>query len=126
MKKTIVVLVISLIGFLSCERYIPYQIGIDNKTNDTIKVYFLNNAIYTQGVDSVICFPNSKKIYFNHSGRSSKYNCYTGINKNEVITSTSSGRNLKKDMTNLNNWECEGSYETGWFMTFVITEEDLE
>lgn len=126
MKKNNLIFSILLILFSCGDVYVPYQIGIDNKTNDTVKIYFFGNSAYTQGVDSVICLPNTKTVYSDHSGRALKDGCYTGINKDEVIVMTNNGKNLKKDIANLSNWECIGSYSAGWIMIFIIVDSDLE
>ena len=68
-----------------------------------------------------------KKVLHEAEGRMMKNGCgYTGIKENEVNISTTSGRELRKDIWNIDNWECRGAQKDGWNLTFIVTEEDLE
>lgn len=104
-----------------------YDLTIINKTTDTIKFYFEGTTAYTQGKDSVIVYPLSENNYFHSEGRPVKNGCeYSGIYPNDVKVVLSSGKSLVKEISNINNWECKGNSKTGWKMTFVINENDLE
>ena len=128
MKKIIIVLIVLLIKFSSCgDVFVHYSLNVDNQTRDTIKIVFLDNSPYKMvNPDSLYFPPKHKKLLYGASGRVIEDGCYTGIKEKEIKVYTSSGRELRKDIWNVNNWECRGAKMEGWNMTFVITEYDLE
>jgi len=127
--KKIILLIIMLVGLWRCgDVWTPYMLNIDNQSNDTIRVQFLKNSPYLNiNSDSLFFTPDEQKMLYGAEGRATKDGCgYTGINKDEVLVTTNTGRVLTKEISDVNNWECSGSYKSGWTMTFVITENDLE
>ena len=128
MKQITIVLIVLLVGFSNCgDIFVPYYLNIDNQTNDTIKIVFLGKSPYlTINPDSLIFSPKRKKILYGAEGRVIKDGCYTGIKKDEIMVYISSGKELQKDIWNINNWECSGIRKKGWELNFVITEDDLE
>jgi len=127
MKKTILILLIAL-GVIGCDPYVSYYLYIDNRSEDTIKIVFLEKSPYLMiNPDSLVFYPNSKKMLWGAEGTPSRDGCsYTGINKDEVEFVISSNKKLKKEIWNIKNWNCSGSYNNGWTKTFTINEEDLE
>lgn len=125
-KKTIFIFIIAFI--CSCgDVNIMYDLTIVNKTSDTIILYFTGTTAYTQGRDSVIVYPLSENNYFHSEGRPVEDACgYTGIYPSDVKVVTASGKSLTKEISNVNNWQCDGNSKIGWKMTFVINESDLK
>jgi hypothetical protein len=125
MKKIILIL---LFGFSNCDPYVPYYLNIDNRTTDTIKIVFLGNSPYIMiNSDSLIFPPKYKKMLWGTEGHPTKDGCsYTGIKKDEIGIYTFSGKKLRKEIWDIKNWDCIGSYDNGWEQTFIITEDDLE
>ena len=122
-------IIVILVEFSSsCDVFTPYHLNIDNQTSDTLKIVFLGKSPYIMvSPDSLIFPPKHKKMLYGAVGRAIKDGCdYTGIKEDEIKVNTSSGRELRKVIGNVDNWDCKGSYKHGWDMTFVITENDLE
>lgn len=126
MKKIIFIFIIAIM--CGCgDVYTSYDLTIVNKTTDTIKFYFTGTTAYTQGKDSVIVYPLSENNYFHLEGHPTKNACdYNGIYPNDVRVVVSNGKSLVKEISNIDNWECEGNRKIGWKMTFVINDSDLE
>jgi hypothetical protein len=101
---------------------------IDNRTGETIKIEFNEKSPYRIiNADYLFFSPNSKKMLYGAVGPASKDGCsYTGIKEGQVVIYTLSGRKLKKNIWDITNWDCVGSFNKGWEQTFVITENDLE
>lgn len=122
--KCIMLLTALLIVVSGCDIFAPYILIIDNQTNDTIGISFSEKSPYN-GIREVL--PESIGVLYEAEGRATKNGCgYTGINEGEIDIQTSSGRTLKKEIWDVNNWNCNGSFRGGWNLTFVITEDDLE
>ena len=128
MKKIVFIIIIVATICFSCDFYALHSLSIDNQTNDTIKIVFVGKSPYKMMVEDSLYFPPlQKKAVYEIFAPSIRNGCdYTGIKKEEIEINTSSGRILKKDIWSVNNWDCKGSFSTGWKQTFVITEEDLE
>ena len=120
--------VLTALCFGCGDRDVPYTLHIDNQTGDTIKIVFLEGSPYKMiNPDSLYFSPKQKRLLYGAEGNPIRNGCdYTGINENEVEIHTSSGRKLQKDIWNVQNWKCEGARKSGWHLTFVITENDLE
>lgn len=118
---------IVILGFWGCDIYAPYQMYIDNQTEDTIEVIFLEGSPYSMIDPSYLTFPpRTKKIFYDIEATATKHGCdYTGINEGGVEVHASSGRKLLKNIWDINNWNCQGSFRGGWTQTFIITEADL-
>jgi hypothetical protein len=124
-----IVFIVMIAVFSGCgDKYAPYTVNIDNKTKDSLKIIFSGESPYINiNQDSLIFPPMSKKLLYMAYGRLMKNGCdYTGIIEEECEVFTSSGRRLKKEIWNVNNWDCNGCFECGWTMNFVIIEDDLE
>ena len=128
MKKIIILLLVVVIKFSSsCDFYTPYHLIIDNQTSDTLKISFLGKSPYVMiNPDSLVFPPKHKKVLYEATGAASKDGCYTGIKEDGIKIYISSGKVLQKNIWNVNNWNCNGSFKNGWDMTFVVTENDLE
>ena len=129
MKKTAyIIYIIIAVVCLSCDIYVNYDMYIDNQTSDTIQIVFLDKSPYaTIDPDSLFFPPLHKKLLYCGAGAPVKNGCnYTGIREEEIKVYSSSGKRLRKDIWNVNNWDCNGSYKQGWEMIFVIREDDLE
>ena len=126
MKKLFTLLTI-IILLLSCGEYSDYQLVIDNRSSETIKIFFTETTAYTNGADSVISLPNSQNIYYNAIGRKMKDSgCDPQINENEVTIKISNNKTLIKDISNKENWDCEtNKHHTYWKLIFIITPDDL-
>jgi len=128
MKKLTIVLIVLLIVFWGCDFYGFHSLSVDNRTNDTIKVVFIDKSPYKMIVepDSLYFPPLQKKMFYGVLAGATRYGCdYTGIKKDEIEIYTLSGKKLKKDIWNVNNWDCKGSFRSGWEKTFIIIEDDL-
>jgi hypothetical protein len=127
--KTIAILLISIVCF-RCEYRAIYTMYIDNRTEETVKIEFNEKSPYSKIYvypDSLFFPPNSKKMLYGTEGWATKDGCsYTGIKEDHVFIYTLSGRKLKKNIWDVTNWDCVGSFNKGWEKTFVITENDLE
>jgi len=126
MKKIIFVIV--AVAFFACDFKSEYSMCIDNQTNDTIKIVFLDKSPYKMlNPDNLFFPPMQKKLVYNTVGSSTRNGCnYTGIKEGEVMVYISSGKTLRKEIYNVNNWICSGSFHGGWKKIFIITEDDLE
>jgi hypothetical protein len=123
--KEIILLLITSAGLISCgDEYISYKLYMDNQTNDTINISF------TSKNHTIVCLPHSVSLIYGTEGRVvSNFECNPQLFKNsksEIKITTNTGKILKKDIFNNNNWECSGDKKKGWDMIFVITENDLE
>jgi hypothetical protein len=127
MKKKVIVVIAFVIGFWGCDYSSFLSLNIDNQTNDTIKIVFSEISPYYKTVnsDSLIFYPKCKKMFYGIETMELKA-CYTGIKENEIKVYTSSGRKLRKDIWDINNWICNEGYYRDWEVIFVITEEDLQ
>lgn len=129
MKTFIVLLSVLIVGLTSCEKYIEYQNIIDNRSSDTISVYFQGTTAYVQQTDTVIALPYTKTVYYQAMGRTiptRNRTCNPQISGNETTIATSSGRKLIKDITSKQNWMCEtDDNSTFWKQIFLINESDL-
>ena len=114
MKKIIVILVL-LLMFLSCDPYVPYYLNIDNQTDDTIKIVFLGKSPYINIEPDSLYFPAKQtKMLWGTEGQPTSNGCdYTGIKKNEIEIFTFSGKKLRKEIWNVKNWKCDGSNKSG-------------
>jgi len=128
MKKAALLLITTIC--LNCgDVYVMYTMYIDNQTkDDTIKIVFLDKSPYTMIMPDYLFFPPMyKKLLYGAEGREIKNSCgYTGIKEEEVEVYSCSGKKIRKDIWNIDNWKCSGSKSEGWTLTFVITENDLE
>ena len=123
--KKIISITIAIVCF-SCDKYVPYTMYIDNQTNDTIQIVFLDKSPYKMlNADSLFFPPLQKKLFYNVEGDPMKEGCYTGIKEDEVKIVSVLGKSLRKDIWNVKNWICSGNFKDGWKMIFVITENDL-
>ena len=113
---------------VSCDIFVPHILNIDNRTNDTIRIRFSEESSYSKiFADSLVFLPQSKKLLYGVEGYQIRNGCdYTGIFKDQVKVELSSGKILTKDISDVANWNCSGSFRVGWEQTFVIEEEDLE
>ena len=116
---------------VSCVKYTPFALSVDNRTNDTIRIGFIEESPYsTIPIDSLVFPPQRFRILYmgNHALRPSENGCdYTGILKDQVEVEVYSGKVLTKEIWDVSNWDCVGSnYKNSWVQTFVIEEEDLE
>ena len=126
MKK--IIIIITVIVFYGCgDVFVPYTLNIDNASRDTIKIVFFEKSPYAKiNPDFLLFFPKQKKLLYGAEGHPVENGCdYTGILEEECKVYTSSGKTLRKEIWNVNNWGCKGSKKGGWEKTFVITEEDL-
>ena len=120
---------------ISCgDTYSLYTMSIDNKSNYNIllKVKEISDT-------TIICFANKETIIDEGWGESVKeISCQTPYvfreNMAEIIIDEGNKR-LIKDISDENNWNCEGkkgrsfmggSYYTKIKSTFVITDSDIE
>jgi hypothetical protein len=128
MRYIWIVLSVVVLGLISCDEYSDYQMIIDNRTNDTILILYKGNTSYTNGTDSVLVKPQSENMYYNSEGRTMKnWNCDPQVIRDEVIVKISGNKTLKKDISNMDNWNCEtDTNNTYWKMTFIITMDDIE
>lgn len=130
--KTTIAIIVSLVIFmclcLSCgDEYTTYTSSIDNQTSDTIYISFSGNTAYAQSRNSITCLPYVNNIYYKANGRIlKKIDCDPQISSDEVNIETSSGRSLKKDISDEDNWVCDGNNKDGWVMTFIVSESDIE
>ena len=103
---------------------------IDNQTSsDTIKIVFFDKSPYAMIFPDSLYFPPlRKKLLYGGGGRPEKDWCnYTRIKEDQIKIYSTSGKKIKKDIWNVNNWDCQESYKlSSWEKTFVITEDDLE
>jgi len=127
MKKIFIILLLFIIGLSSCgDVYTHYSLIVDNQSMDTIIIIFSGKSPYIMiNPDSLIFYPKHDKVLFETEGRAMKDGCYTGIKENEINIFALSGKKLQKDIWNVNNWNCSGSYKNDWKMTFIITDDDL-
>jgi len=131
MRKYLII--ITVIGFLNAcgDIWAPIKVGIDNQTSDTIQIKFLEkNSYYRIDSDSLIFVnPNQKTFLYQGIGQAIN-SCreFFKIEKDKLLINFSSGRALKKNLWDINNWNCKGSNtaEDGWTLIFVITESDLK
>ena len=125
--KKIIFIIILVVTCFSCGDTL-YTMYIDNQTSDSIQIVFLGKSPYIMITpDSLYFPPMQKRLLYGASGRASKDGCgYTGIKEEEIKISTFSGKKLRKEIWNVKNWDCNGSFKQGWEMNFVITENDLE
>ena len=104
--------------------------SIDNRSTDTIKIYFDGLTARTNGTDSVIALPNNETIYYSSDGwriKSKNHNCDPQISPNEVTTISSSGKILTRDISDKLYWTCETDKKnTFWKMIFIIEQSDLK
>ena len=125
--KKLAFAIITTICFSCGDSFVPYTLHIDNRTEDTIKIVFLDGSPYKMiNPDTLYFPPKQKKLLYAAEGRLMKDGCYTGINENEVEIHTSSERKLRKNIWDVENWECKGARKEGWHLVFVIAENDLE
>ncbi len=117
-----ILFVILIFGLIGCDEYSNYQIIIDNRTNEKIKIKFSGKTAYVNGTDSVLVNPLTHNIYYNSDGRKMKnWNCSPQINAEEVIIEITKNKTLKKDITKEENWTCEtNDKNTLWKLTFKI------
>lgn len=125
MKKILFIIIMAAI--FSCDKYEKYNLYIDNQTNETIKISFSGNSPYTNlNPENLFFHPLQQKLLYEEEGDAMKDGCYTGIKEDEVTIYSTSGKTVRKEIWDVNNWICNGSFEDGWEMIFVITENDLE
>ena len=99
--------------------------SIDNQTNDVIRMVFLEKSPY--GPNEFLFPPLQKTTFHDVEGSASRDGCsYTGINEDQVMIHSTTGRKLRKEIWNVGNWDCKGSFRLGWEKTFVVTEDDFE
>jgi len=112
----------------ACDIYAEHSLSIDNQTNDTIRVVFLEKSPYKLiPQDDLIFPPLHKKHFYYVIATAGRDGCsYTGIKEGETMIYCTSGRKIRKAIWNVRNWDCSGSFRLGWEQTFVITEDDLE
>ena len=127
MKKLFTLLTI-IILLLSCDEYSDYQLIIDNRSSETIKIFFTETTAYTNGVDSVITLTNSQNMYYNDIGRKTRdFGCDPQINKNEKKIKISNNKILIKEISNKESWNCEtNEHQRYWKMIFIISPDDLQ
>jgi len=120
MKRTIFILSI-IFFFVGCgDEWVPITLVVNNTTKDTISITLLSKTY------EFVSLPNSsKEFYKTEAHPANNFDCDPRI-YDEVETKTNSGKTLKKNFADKNNWNCEGDKHNGWTMTFVITENDLE
>jgi hypothetical protein len=127
--KRIILISMFMAVCVSCgDSYAPRVAYIDNQTRDTIKITFSGKSPYRMIDTNYLYFPPSnKKPLYGAVVRAAKDGCgYTGIKEGEIEIYTTSGKRLRKDIWNIDNWDCIGSFKQGWEKTFVVTENDLE
>ncbi len=109
----------------------PIKLEINNQTSDTIEIKFLEKVPYyrTDSDFQIFVNPNQKASLYEGIGQAIN-SCreFFKIEKDKLLINFSSGRTLKKDLWDINNWNCKGSNtdKEGWTLTFVVTESDLE
>ena len=128
--KNLFLIIATVFVCVSCgDVIVIYELNIDNRTNDIIRIRFSEKSPYHKifiNPDSLIFLPQSKKFLYVGEGYPSKNGCdYTGILKDQVEVEVYSGKVLTKEIWDVSNWDCVGSFKDGWVQTFVITEEDL-
>ena len=119
----------------SCDYYSRYQEIIINNTIDTITI---TNFIYYDAkrnykrIDTIVCYPYTKSIFREYSipeVMPGTYECSCGeksrYSADRITVKLSSGKILKKDFCNLENWNCWIINDTSK-QFFEINEEDLE
>jgi hypothetical protein len=116
-----------VIGISGCgDIKTPYYVHIDNCTDDTIRITIFEKPPYQKEMNLEIP-PKGKGIIFDQEVTARRNECkYILIYEGEVDIQTSSGRTLTKEIWDVNNWICKGSFKGGWERIFVITEDDLE
>jgi hypothetical protein len=119
MKKLLILIVIVLFG---CgDDYIIITLNIDNRTNETFVISF------PQKRPPFECLPYKVTIFDKvETRKANNFDCTPHITRDDVEVNTYSGKILKKDIWDGDNWLCNGNKDNGWEMTFVITEDDLE
>ncbi len=133
MKKLMIILnvlciVTLLVGTLGCDYFSLCYMYVDNQTNDVIRITVSEKPPYYPKIVLEV-LPNSKGLLYEDGIPDKKINCadmLRPINEVEVDIQTSSGRTLIKEIWDISNWRCSGSWEEGWEQTFTITEDDLE
>lgn len=128
-KKSILVVLVLLLGLSGCDDYSTYTRVINNNTSDTIRVYYSGETARANRVDSVIVLPESSKIYYNREVITmtlKNYDCNPEIAENEVKVKTSGNRILNKLIWDQTNWSCDTDKKNTYYkMTFKISENDL-
>lgn len=105
----------------SCDEFVPYEVFVDNQTNDTIKVVF-------KKVDhTYVCLPQTITPIYQTEGRATHhYDCDPGLSYWEAELYVSGGKTCKKDILNKDDFTCSGKRKKGYVQTFIVTEDDLE
>jgi hypothetical protein len=122
-------LFVAVLFNFSCDKFIGYEIIISNNTSDTI--YFDFDRKYGFSPDGNIytttCLPATETIYKRHAIPPDADLCPRNPNLSKPLAvRTSSGRELKKNIQNIDNWICEEIPNDILRVTFEINEEDLE
>jgi hypothetical protein len=81
MKKLTIVMITLFVGFLSCDWYEMRTAYIDNQTNDTIRIVFMDKSQYSKIQDAFVFLPKQKTMLYEIMVRASKEGCYMGIKK---------------------------------------------
>ncbi len=126
MKKLLGLLTVlfASLSVSSCDFYERHIMHIDNQTDDSIVITFSEKAPFLQRDWEIL--PHSECVIHDMHVPLNSTDCdYIRIREGEVDIQFSSGRTLKKEIWDANNWNCKGS-EGLWEQTFVITEDDLE
>jgi hypothetical protein len=129
LKMKIFILFVVLLGAIRCDSWpidINVKQSIKNMSSDTIIIFNSLKEFKGIDMDTIICIPNSEKIFFNSTLTKQPLEPYNIplVYEGSVIY-TSSGRNLVKNIFDNNNWDFIANSKQEW-LTFTITESDLE
>ena len=118
---------ISLVGCDTSFTDIIVRQSINNLTSDTIVVTNSKNEFRGFKIkDTIVCLPFSETIFFDAKLRKQPLEPYDmSYISQSAIVSTSSKRNLTKDIFDNNNWEFKKRKKQEW-LQFSITENDLK
>ena len=114
---------------VSCDYSYVYKQIIFNKTDDTIFFDFGKKS-YHHPDGLLICFPNTENFYYENQyvfWDTLSLLCPIDIRGYHAVDIwTSSGKKLTKDWKQTDNWVCEKLNNFNIYLSFIITEEDLE
>lgn len=133
MKRLFLLTTICL-TLISCgDSYSLYIMSIDNKSNYDI-VLNINDVYDSDEIITILCLANKETIIDEGWGESVKQiSCQTPYvfrgNMAEIIIDNGN-KQLIKDISADNNWDCEGEKDKGYYSkiksTFVIYESDIQ
>jgi hypothetical protein len=113
----------------SCDAWsvdINVQQSIYNQTSDTIVIINSKKEFCGIDIDTIVCYPFSKKVFYNNTHKNQPlepYNIPLIYEGSEIVIS--SGKLLMKDIFNDNNWVFDKQEKHEW-LSFTIDETDLE